>query len=479
MWEEVSLPLWVALTLALLAAVATLDRLVVPLLRWLLRKRRERHISALNMRLELPIHPFKLVKRRVLIERLLADPEVLAAVSAHAAETGVSREAAMAKAAGYAREIVPSFSATTYFRIGTGLARRVSEALYRVRLGTSNDAALRAVPPDAAVVFVVNHRSNMDYILLTYVAAAYSALSYAVGEWAQVWGLRGLIRSMGAYFIRRNSREPLYRKVLARYVDMATKAGVVQAVFPEGGLSRTGALQPPRLGLLSYMILGFDPQGPGDIVFVPVGINYDRVIEDRVLISTAAARSGEPPRFRFNAAVLLGFLLKNLWLLLTGAWRRYGYAAVSFGPPVSLKTHLAAQRIDLRTLPPAERTAEIERLGQTLMAAVGAVVPPLPVSLIATALADAEGTSLTLFELKGRVFGLIEALERCGAQFHIPRADRDQAIDTGIELLARRHLVVETGEGWRIEPEARPVVAYYAAAIAHLLPALPQAGTTG
>ena len=78
--------------------------------------------------------------------------------------------------------------------------------LYRVRIGYRNDDALAAVDPSSSVIFVINHRSNMDYVLVTYVAATSSALSYAVGEWAQVWGLRGLIRSMGAYFI--NARFP-------------------------------------------------------------------------------------------------------------------------------------------------------------------------------------------------------------------------------------------------------------------------------
>ena len=58
------------------------------------------------------------------------------------------------------------------------------------------------------MVFVVNHRSNMDYVLVAYLAAERTALSYAVGEWAQVWPLQTLIRSMGAYFIRRNSKDP-------------------------------------------------------------------------------------------------------------------------------------------------------------------------------------------------------------------------------------------------------------------------------
>ncbi len=152
----------------------------------------------------------------------------------------------MEKVRRYAREIVPAFSAYAYFRVGTRIARAVSHMLYRVRIGVRNDEALAAVDPASSVIFVINHRSNMDYVLVTYVAATSSALSYAVGEWAKVWGLSNLIRSMGAYFIARDSGEALYRKVLSRYVHMATAAGVTQAIFPEGGLSRDGKLRPPK-----------------------------------------------------------------------------------------------------------------------------------------------------------------------------------------------------------------------------------------
>ena len=81
----------------------------------------------------------------------------------------------------------------------------------------------------------------MDYVLVAYLAASRSALSYAVGEWARIWPLQTLIRSLGAYFVRRRSGDPLYRRVLARYVQAATTGGVVQAVYPEGNLSRGGA----------------------------------------------------------------------------------------------------------------------------------------------------------------------------------------------------------------------------------------------
>ena len=132
----------------------------------------------------------------------------------------------MRKVQAYAREIVPAFNAYAYFRFGYWLARNVARSLYRVRLGYSDEEGLVAIPAEATVVFLINHRSNMDYILVAYLAAEKAALSYAVGEWARIWPLQTLVRAMGAYFVRRNSKDPLYRKVLARYVHLATASGV-------------------------------------------------------------------------------------------------------------------------------------------------------------------------------------------------------------------------------------------------------------
>ena len=187
------------------------------------------------------------------------------------------------------------------------------------------------------MIFVINHRSNMDYVLVTYMASTSSALSYAVGEWARVWLLQNLIRSMGAYFVRRDSREPLYRKVLARYVHLAVAGGLTQAMFPEGGLTRDGKLRPPKLGLLSYMVSAFDPNGPRDAVFVPVGINYDRVIEDRMQVAALITPEGEKPRFNFQPDGAARLPREQHQAALAGQLYRYGYACVSFGRPISLR----------------------------------------------------------------------------------------------------------------------------------------------
>ena len=291
----VSIPTWMFVTLLVFAAWAALDRLLLPSVRWLLRRRINRVIQELNERLELRIEPFRLTKRQVLIDRLLYDPEVQAAAEAHATENGMQRDEVMAEVLSYAREIVPAFNAYAYFRFAYWLAKNFALSLYRVRLGQSRDEDLRDIPHTASVVFVMNHRSNMDYVLVCYLAASRSALSFAVGEWARVWPLQALLRATGAFFIRRGSGNDLYRKVLSSYVRMATRAGVTQAVYPEGGLSQDGRLQPARLGLLAYMVGGFDPDA-NDIVFVPVGINYDRVLEDRTLLALGQDGRKSPPR---------------------------------------------------------------------------------------------------------------------------------------------------------------------------------------
>ncbi|WP_088346846.1 MULTISPECIES: 1-acyl-sn-glycerol-3-phosphate acyltransferase [Rhodomicrobium] len=474
MGSTVTLPLWLAVLTAGLAVWAILDRLLIPSLRWALRRRANRAIEELNSRLHLRIRPFKSTRRQVLVDRLLFDPDIIEAIEQHARETGIPRSVAMDQARRYAREIVPSFSAYTYFRVGTRLARRLSQLLYRVRVGYTGD--LREVDPDASVVFVINHRSNMDYVLVTYVAASASAISYAVGEWAQVWPLRELIRSMGAYFIRRNSRDPLYRRVLARYVATATQAGVVQAVFPEGGLSLDGALKEPKLGLISYMVAGFDPRGPRDVVFIPVGVNYDRVLEDRLLTGAAArAVGGGRAAFKISGRKLLGFIANSFWLMARGRWYRYGYACVSFGKPISLRAYLAERHADLRTLTPEAREAEIAGLGRMLMRQLGKTVPALPVSLVALAMREEPERRLTAFELKGRVYDLMQRLEAEGAYIHIPRQDREYAIDVGVRMLLLRRLILEEDGLYRINPAETVLIAYYANAIAHLAGAKPPA----
>jgi glycerol-3-phosphate O-acyltransferase len=247
-----TVPVWFAILLGSLGAVAIIDRLLFPAVRWWLHRPVSRTIDDINERLKFSIPPFKLAPRRVLIAQLMCDPDVLEAVENEAKARDEPMRVSHARARRYAKEIVPAFSAYAYFRVGTQLAKWVSTAIYRVRLGAFEEARFYQVPKDATVVFVINHRSNMDYALVTALLSQSSALSYAVGEWGRVMVLQSLIRAMGSYFVRRESSSTIYRQVLARYVQIAIASGVTQAVFPEGGLTRDGKLRPPKLGSWGY-----------------------------------------------------------------------------------------------------------------------------------------------------------------------------------------------------------------------------------
>jgi glycerol-3-phosphate O-acyltransferase len=469
---RVELPLWMVAVLLVLAAWAALDRLLVPSVRWYLRRRVNRVIDELNTRLKIGIQPFQRTRRQVLIDRLLYDPMVVQAAEACARERQMPREVVLAEVERYAREIVPAFNAYFYFRLGTWISRRVARLLYRVRLAASDEAALAAVPSGSTVIFLMNHRSNMDYVLVAYLAADRTALSYAVGEWARIWPLQTLIRATGAYFVRRNSRDPLYRRVLERYIQMATAAGVTQAVYPEGGLTRDGRLRPPKLGLLGYMLRTFDPEGERDLVFVPVGINYDRTLEDRTLLLDAnPAASGVAPRpgLARALATTLGFTLRQLGLAARSRWHRFGYACVTFGAPISMRHYLRERRLDFRALPATEQSERLAALGAELMAAVGAVVPVVPVALVASVfVASAPGSALSLLELKAAAWRRMAELEAAGARVYVPRRDQEYAIEAGLRMLTLRHLVEERQGLYAVREAELPLLRYYANSIAHL-----------
>ena len=255
---EVTLSIWTFLLLVLITVLAILDRIFIPSVRWFFQRKINRVIDEINTRLDIEIRPFQVTKRRVLLDRLIYDPKVVQATQTHAQTNNTPREVVQAEILGYAKEIVPAFNAYLYFRMGYWLAKKIARLLYRVRVGFVDNEQLASVNPNATVVFVMNHRSNMDYILVAFMVAERTALSFAVGEWARIWPLQTLLKSMGAFFVRRNSGNPLYRLVLERYVHMATKEGVCQAVFIEGGLSHDGRLRQPKMGFIDYMLRTFD-----------------------------------------------------------------------------------------------------------------------------------------------------------------------------------------------------------------------------
>ncbi len=467
MTGQISISIWFFILLLIIAGLAVLDRILIPSSRWFVRRRINRVIDEIGTRLNIEIRPFQLTKRQVLIDRLVYDPKVVEEIQNYARQHEMPLEVVQKKVVTYAREIVPSFNAYLYFRIGYWIAKKIARLLYRVRVGLIKDEQNLSIDPDSTVVFVMNHRSNMDYVLVAFLAAEQTTLSYAVGEWAKVWPLQMLIRAMGAFFVRRNSGNPLYRRVLERYIHMATREGVCQAVFLEGGLSRDGRLQTPKLGLIDYMLRQFDPATDRDVVFIPVGINYDRTLEDRSLLRTfdpAAEKRG----WWFVCRTTFKFIRRSLVLMILSRWRRYGYACVNFGAPVSAKAYCLDQGLNFSRLPRSDRFPEIEKLCHRLMSAISEVVPILPVALMSTVFLEAMDTELDILDIEERSNRLINELQARGAPvFEMSRSARAHVIVDAIELMTLRRMVTASGDQFKAVPAEETIMRYYANTIDH------------
>ena len=254
---------------------------------------------------------YKFVSRRAIHDELILDPVVVDAMRAHLKEKKLTELDVRVRVEHYIDEILPFFNVLSYYKLGYNLAKLTLNLLYKVTIEYQDHEALNRIPRKDVVVYLMNHRSNADYVVVAYVLARGVAVSYAVGEWARVWPLETVFKSFGSYFIRRRYQEPLYHAVLQRYIQLITRHGVTQGIFLEGGLSRDGKFRPAKIGLLDYIVGTVRDEGfDRDIWFVPVAINYDRTLEDRSLIRECLDESLHEPR-RKQLFAVTNYLIFN------------------------------------------------------------------------------------------------------------------------------------------------------------------------
>jgi glycerol-3-phosphate O-acyltransferase len=413
---------------------------------------------------------FKLLGRAHVRGLLLQDAVIARAVLQHVAEGHDGEVTAWKKVDTYIREIVPFFNIIAYYEIGYRLSRMLLGLFYKVSVEYEDALASRNLPRDAVVVYLMNHRSNADYVLVGYALSGQVAISYAVGEWARAFPLEQIFKAFGGYFVRRKHREKLYHTVLERYVQLITREGVTQGIFLEGGLTRDGKLRPPKIGLLDYVLgIGHDPVFHPRMYVIPVALNYDRVLEDRSLLRELETTSGGKPPGRFRQLrEVLPYLFWNISRLVTRRWKRYGRAAVMIGSPVPLAPWYASQP-DLYVIPREERLGRVSELTDRIMERIGLLVPVTPVPLVCAALQSLGGELHLRARLLGRINELRDELVELNAR--VVRADRDaeDVLAIALRMLEMRHVVLQQGDSLLVLPHGRELVSYYANSIAHLL----------
>ena len=416
------------------------------------------------------IDRFKLASRQHVRERLMEDDVIADAVRRHADENGMPQHEAWRRVDGYIREIVPFFNVVAYYQIGYRAAGWLLHLFYKTSV-TFDDARAKARLPRAAVLIsVMNHRSNADYILVSYALAGQVAISYAVGEWARAFPLELVFKAFGSYFIRRRYREALYHSVLERYVQLITREGVTQGIFVEGGLTRDGKLRAPKVGLLDYVLgIGRDPAYAARLHVVPVAVNYDRVLEDRSLLRELDAQGGGRRTSRlaqlYEVARYVGW---NVARLLSRRWKRYGRAAVVVGAPISLAPWFASHA-DLFTLEKPERLGQVQSLCDTLQEHVGQLIPVTPVPLVCAAIQSFDSEFITRTALLARISEMRGALHELNARVLSGDNGAEEIFARAWRMLKMRRVIAQDGAGFIVLPRGRSLVSYYANSVSHLL----------
>ena len=461
MQADVTLANWQFYILLFLAAYALWRLLFLPLLQRLIYRRAKSTERMLDQELEFGLPAYAMANRQLWVDRIINDQQVQLAIE-QAAEKSGSKEKVLAEAKLFAEQIVPSFNALLYFRIGNWIARKWLRLFYWIQVGFSEQSEYKQIPRDSTVVMVSNHRSNFDPLFLIYLTSKTAPVSYSAGEWALVTPFRQFIHSLGFFIVRRDQAgNALYHKVLERYVFLATSHSIPQGLFIEGGLSRDGRIQPLKLGLLNYLVKALGKGSCKDIVFIPCAINYDKIPEDRTLVAheKEGFKSKGP---LYSLMSFLKFLTTVGTYVMPRRHKPFGYACVNFGQPVSLNDWQKQHDLVIDEQDKAKRRETITALGNDLAARIGDLIPVLPTYLLASVLGSSEDLPISELKLKVRATRLIDDMIDAGLPVFLPNNDGDYALSQGIYILLRRKIIEPTGDGqFKLVESNRKLLEYY------------------
>ena len=342
--------------------------------------------------------------RNTQIEMLLASDPVRMVIAEEATRLGITPGEAFGRANKFALEIASDYSYGTMRALELFLTWLLDHLYDGIEV--HNFDALTRIVPGQGIVYIPCHRSHIDYLLLSYLIHrnGLTAPHIAAGVNLNMPLVGSLLRRGGAFFLRRSFKgEPLYAAVFHEYLHLMLARGFPIEYFIEGGRSRTGRTLTPRAGILGMTIASYVRSHSRPLVFVPVYIGYERLIEGATYAGELAGR----PKQR-----------ETLWSLLTSVCkirRIYGQVHVNFGEPLPLSGFLDGHRPEWRE-PGAEGNGEWLR-GATREAAfalatrINEAAVVNPVSLVALAILGTPRCTADLHGLR-RMIAHFQALDR-------------------------------------------------------------------
>ncbi len=271
--------------------------------------------------------------RNTQVETLLAAPPVRLAIKAEAGKLGISIDDAQLRARRFALEIASDYSYGTVRAFEIFLSWLWTHLYDGIEI--HNVDAVTQIAPSHGIVYVPTHRSHVDYLLLSHMLHRQGLTPpyIAAGDNLNMLIVGPVLRRCGAFFLRRSFKgEALYAAVFHEYLHLMLTRGFPLKYFIEGGRSRSGRTLMPKAGILGMTVRSFIREHTRPLVFVPVYIGYEKVMEGRTYLRELAGK----PKQR-----------ESLWGVLQSARkikRVFGKAYINFGEPLALGEFLDSFR---------------------------------------------------------------------------------------------------------------------------------------
>ncbi|MEX0605462.1 MAG: glycerol-3-phosphate 1-O-acyltransferase PlsB [Marinobacter sp.] len=332
--------------------------------------------------------------RRTLVEGLVRTPAVRDAIRETARRDDIPPEKVRLKARKYADEIAANMSIVT-IRVMEVALSWLWNRIYN-GVAVNNIQVAQDVAQDNAVIYVPCHRSHIDYLLLSYVLYKNGLMPphIAAGINLNMPIVGPILRRGGAFFMRRSFKDnPLYATVFNEYLHVMFSKGYSVEYFVEGGRSRTGRMLQPRPGMLAMTVRSYlrDHQKP--IVFVPVYIGYEKVMEGRSYLGEL--RGKKKQKENIFALVKTAKTLRN----------SFGRVAVNFGKAIPLSDVLDDTHPSWRheaydqEYRPAWLSKAVESLSSRVANGINASVAVNPIGMTATVLLSTERLAMDEVQL--------------------------------------------------------------------------------
>ncbi len=272
------------------------------------------------------------LKSRVeLKESVLTNRHVQQFIQHHATEDNLSIRQVQKKANDYIEEIAANYS-QNWIKVFDLSLRLILRMLFDgMAIDMEGLARVKKHATKGPLVLIPCHKSHLDYLILSFLFHHNNmpCPHIAAGKNLSFWPMGTIFRGGGAFFLRRTFKgNPLYSMIFSRYIHKILQEGFNIEFFIEGTRSRTGKLLMPKLGLLSIIVESYLKGACDDIIFVPIFIGYDRVIEEKSYLHEMEGGQKEPES------------LKQVIKARKTLKKRYGKVYVNFDEPISLKEYM-------------------------------------------------------------------------------------------------------------------------------------------